>query len=243
MPPLVKPKNISDRTSRSPQRIAKVISRAGICSRRETERWIIDGRVKIDGQVLQSPATTVTDINKILIDEKPLPQQLPTRLWRYYKRAGLLTTNKDPQGRPTIFETLPRNLPRLISVGRLDLNDGNLARKLELPSNRWRRRYRVRVRGIVDTKVLDHLKKGIIVDGIKYGSITAVLDRQKNSNAWITLSLMEGKNREVRKIMEYLAWPVNRLIRIGYGPFQLGNMIKGSIVEVNQKVLHKQFGS
>ena len=252
MPRLVKRKKILGRSSRSPERIAKVIARAGMCSRREAERWITDGRVKIDGQVLHSPAKTVTDFNKILIDGKPLPQILPTRLWCYYKPAGLLTTNKDPQGRPTIFETLPKNLPRLISVGRLDLNseglllltnDGNLARKLELPSNHWRRRYRVRVRGLIDSKVLDKLKKGIIVDGVKYGSIKAELDRQKNSNAWITLSLTEGKNREVRKILEHLAWPVSRLIRIAYGPFQLGSMTKGTIVEVKQKILHEQIGS
>ena len=252
MPRVVKPKNTSGKHSRSPERIAKVISRAGVCSRREAERWIIEGRVKIDGKVLSSPATNVTDTNKILIDGRSLPQPQPTRLWRYYKPAGLLTTHKDPRGRKTIFEKLPSNLPRLISVGRLDLNseglllltnDGSLARKLELPSNDWRRRYRVRVRGLVDSKVLDRLKMGIIVNGVKYGSIKAILERQQNSNAWITLSLTEGKNREVRKIMEHIGWPVNRLIRIAYGPFQLGNMTKGAIVEVKQKILHEQINS
>ena len=243
--------NATKERSGSPERIAKVIARAGICSRREAERRIAEGRVKIDGKVLSSPAVNVNPTNKILIDDNPLPPPSPYRLWRYYKPPGLLTTEKDPLGRPTVFDSLPSNLPRLISVGRLDLNteglllmtnNGDLARKLELPSTGWQRRYRARVHGRVNPEILDELKGGIKIDGVSFGPIEATLDHQKTSNAWITLSLTEGKNREVRKIMSHLGWPVTRLIRISYGPFQLGNIVKGTIVEVNNKVLRKQVG-
>ena len=249
---VIKKANTTKERSVSPERVAKVIARAGICSRREAERRIAEGRVKIDGKVLSSPAVNVSPTNKILIDDNPLPPPAPYRLWRYYKPLGLLTTAKDPQGRTTIFEKLPRNLPRLITVGRLDLNseglllmtnDGDLARKLELPSTGWRRRYRARVHGRVNPSILEDLKGGIKIDGVSFGPIEATLDRQKSSNAWITLALTEGKNREIRKIMSHLGWPVTRLIRISYGPFQLGNMIKGTIVEVNKKVLREQIGT
>lgn len=251
MPPVIKTIQEKETCTPSGERIAKVIARAGMCSRRDAERWISEGRVKIDGNILSSPAVTVNSTNKILVDGKPLPEPPTTRLWRYYKPQGLLTTHRDPQGRPTLFEKLPQNLPRLISIGRLDLNseglllmtnDGELARKLELPSTGWQRRYRARVHGYVDSKILDKLKEGTTIDGVKYGSIKAVIDRQQNSNAWITLSLEEGKYREVRKVMQHLGWPVNRLIRIAYGPFQLGNLTKGALIEVKQKVLREQLG-
>ncbi len=233
------------------ERIAKVIARAGLCSRREAERWITDGRVKVDGKVLDSPATTVTAKNMVLVDGKPLPEREDTRLWRYHKPSGLLTTNSDPKGRATIFEKLPETLPRLISIGRLDLNseglllltnDGELARRLELPSTGWVRRYRVRVHGRVDQEALAKLEKGVEVEGVKYGSIKATLDRQQGANAWLTVGLAEGKNREVRKVMEHLGLPVSRLIRIAYGPFQLGNLSRGEVEEVRQKTLREQLG-
>ena len=250
MPPVTKIKE-NQTCIPSGERIAKVIARAGMCSRRDAERWISEGRVKIDGNILSSPAATVNSTNKILVDGKPLPEPPTTRLWRYYKPQGLLTTHRDPQGRPNLFEQLPQNLPRLISIGRLDLNseglllmtnDGGLARKLELPSTGWSRRYRARVHGQVDSKVLDKLKEGTIINGIHYGSIKAEIDRQQNSNAWITISLEEGNNREVRRVMQHLGWPVNRLIRIAFGPFQLGNLTKGTIIEVKQKIVREQLG-
>jgi len=234
-----------------PERIAKVMARAGLCSRREAERWITDGRVKVDGTVLTTPAVTVTAASTILVDGKPLPLAEPTKLWRYHKPAGLLTTHKDTDGRPTLFDALPPNLPRLISVGRLDLNseglilltnDGELARKLELPATGWRRRYRVRVHGRIEAAALKPLEDGITVDGVKYGAIKATLERQQGANAWLSVSLTEGKNREVRKVMEHLGWPVSRLIRVSYGPFQLGHLPKGEIEEVKQKTLREQLG-
>lgn len=215
------------------ERIAKVMARAGLCSRREAETWIHEGRVSVDGAVLDSPAFCVTSENHIVVDGKPLPQKTPSRLWLYYKPKGLVTSHKDELGRPTLFETLPKNLPRVISVGRLDLNseglilltnDGELARHLELPSTGWVRTYRVRVHGRVDPQTLKTLKKGITVEGIHYGSITATLERQQGDNAWLLVSLKEGKNREIRRIFEHLGWPVNRLIRTHYGPYELGTL-------------------
>ena len=231
------------------ERLAKVIARAGICSRREAERRILGGRVKLDGKVILTPAINITPRNEVRIDGKLLPSREPTRLWRYHKPIGLLTTTKDPKGRPTIFDRLPDSLPRVISVGRLDINteglllvtnDGELARKLELPATGWSRRYRVRVYGFVDKNKLETLKNKNIIDGVQFGAITATLDRQQGANAWLTLSLSEGKNREIRKILEYNGWPVNRLIRTAYGPFQLGNLQKGAITEVSKKVICEQ---
>lgn len=233
------------------ERIAKVMARAGLCSRREAERWIDEGRVRLDGKLLTTPAVTVTAGSNILVDGAPLPMREPARLWRYHKPAGLLTTNKDPEGRPSLFDSLPDDLPRVISVGRLDLNseglllltnDGDLARKLELPANDWTRRYRVRVNGRIEDQKLMDLSKGLTVDGIRYKSIQAVLDRQQGANAWLTITLTEGKNREIRKVMEHLGWPVSRLIRIAFGPFQLGNLEKGGVEEVKGKVLKEQMG-
>jgi len=233
------------------ERIAKRLARAGLCSRRDAERWIEDGRVAVNGRVLTSPACVVTERDRIVVDGQPLPQAEKTRLWRYHKPEGLVTSHRDPQGRPTVFERLPEDMPRVISVGRLDLNseglllltnDGELARRLELPSTGWVRRYRVRVHGEPTPEQLMSLEKGLTIDGIQYGPIKAILDRQQGHNAWLTVSLKEGKNREIRRVMEYLGWTVSRLIRIAYGPFQLGLMEPGMAEEVNALVLREQLG-
>ncbi len=234
------------------ERIAKRLARAGLCSRRDAERWIAEGRVSVDGKKLDTPATLVTEASLIMVDGKPLPTADRTRLWRYHKPAGLVTSHKDPQGRTTVFERLPDDMPRVISVGRLDLNseglllltnDGELARRLELPSTGWLRRYRVRVHGTPDPAQLAALEKGITVDGVTYGSIKAVLDRQQGANAWLTVGLKEGKNREIRKVMDHLGWSVSRLIRIAYGPFQLGLLPSAEAEEVPTKALKEQLGS
>jgi 23S rRNA pseudouridine2605 synthase len=240
-----------ERDAQKGDRIAKVLARAGVCSRREAERWIADGRVAVDNVVLTTPAFLVTEKSLIVVDGKPIRDTEPTRVWRYHKPVGLLTTHNDPQGRPTVFDTLPPSLGRVISVGRLDYNseglllltnDGGLARKLEMPSTSWTRRYRVRVHGRPSEEDLAKLARGITIDGVRYGSIEAALDRQQGANAWITLALNEGKNREIRKVMEYLGWPVNRLIRVAYGPFQLGNLEEGRVEEVTGRVLVDQLG-
>ncbi|MTJ81537.1 MAG: rRNA pseudouridine synthase [Telmatospirillum sp.] len=233
------------------ERIAKRLARAGLCSRRDAERWIAEGRVSVDGKVLSSPALVVTEQSRILVDGKPIPEPERSRLWRYHKPSGLVTSHKDPQGRPTVFERLPEDMPRVISVGRLDLNseglllltnDGELARRLELPSTGWVRRYRVRIHGTPDVAQLASLEKGITVDGISYGPIKALLDRQQGSNAWLTVSLKEGKNREIRRVMDHLGWSVSRLIRVAYGPFQLGLLEEGQVDEVPSRVIKEQLG-
>ncbi|MBF0372892.1 MAG: rRNA pseudouridine synthase [Alphaproteobacteria bacterium] len=233
------------------ERIAKRLARAGLCSRREAERWIGEGRVAVNGKVLDTPAVTVDATDIVVVDGKPLPEAEKTRLWRFHKRAGLMTTHSDPEGRLTVFEKLPEDMPRVISIGRLDYsseglllltNDGGLARQLELPSTGWVRRYRVRVHGIVDPVVLQGLEKGVTIEGQSYGPIKALLDRQQGSNAWLTVSLREGKNREIRKVMEHLGWTVTRLIRVAYGPFQLGVLGEGEVEEVTGKVLRDQLG-
>jgi 23S rRNA pseudouridine2605 synthase len=201
---------------------------------------------------LTSPAVTVTAENEVRVDGRPLPAPERARLWRYHKPAGLVTTHRDEKGRPTVFGALPAELPRLVSIGRLDLNseglllltnDGALARRLELPATGWVRRYRVRVHGAVEPARLASLARGIRIDGIAYGPIRAQLDRQQGSNAWVTLSLQEGKNREVRRVLEHLGYPVTRLIRLAYGPFQLGHLARGAIEEVTGKVLQEQLGA
>jgi 23S rRNA pseudouridine2605 synthase len=233
------------------ERIAKVLARAGLCSRREAERWIADGRVAVGGRVLTTPAVTVGVGDVVTVDGRPLPGKEPTRLWRYHKPAGLVTSHKDPQGRPTVFERLPDALPRVVSVGRLDIaseglllltNDGGLARRLELPATGWVRRYRVRVFGAIDEAKLAQLEKGVTIGGVRYGPIRARLDRRQGANAWLTVAIAEGKNREVRKVMEYLGLTVNRLIRVAYGPFQLGHLARGAVEEVPRKVLREQLG-
>jgi 23S rRNA pseudouridine2605 synthase len=232
-------------------RIAKVLARAGLCSRREAERWIEEGRVAIDGTVLTSPAVNVAEGARIVVDGKPLDPPQPTRLWRYHKPAGLVTSHRDEKGRATLFDTLPPELGRVISIGRLDLaseglllltNDGDLARKLELPATGWVRRYKVRVHGTVDPARLAARGGGITIEGVRYGPIKAVLERGQGSNAWVTVSLAEGKNREVRRVFEHLGLPVNRLIRLAYGPFQLGALERGAVEEVPRKVLREQLG-
>ncbi len=233
------------------ERVAKLLARAGLCSRRDAERWIAEGRVSFKGEVLTSPAINVSDPHELSVDGKPLPEADRARLWRYHKPTGLVTTHRDEKSRPTVFAALPKELPRLISVGRLDLNseglllltnDGALARRLELPENGWLRRYRVRVHGTIDPAQLSALEHGVTVEGVAYGPIHALLERQQGSNAWLMVSLREGRNREVRKVMAHLQLPVSRLIRIAYGPFQLGNLASGGIEEVNPRVLREQLG-
>lgn len=233
------------------ERIAKVMARAGLCSRRDAEAWIEAGRVTLNGKKLRSPAVNVQPHDDVRVDGKPLPEAEKTRLFRYHKPRGLVTTAKDPEGRPTVFDNLPESLPRVISIGRLDLNseglllltnDGELARRLELPATGWVRRYRVRVNGHVDPANLTRLAKGIEVEGVRYGAIEATLDRQQGDNAWLTMGLTEGKNREIRKVCAFFGWTVSRLIRLSYGPFQLGHLEKGEIEEVPGKVLRDQLG-
>lgn len=241
-----------DEPAEKGERIAKLLARAGLCSRRDAERLIAEGRVMVDGKVLKSAALALSGVHDIRVDGKPIPEPEPARLWRYHKPAGLLTTEKDERGRPTIFEKLPASLPRVVKVGRLDLNseglllltnDGALARDLELPARGWLRRYRVRVMGKADPAKLAALEAGVTVEGIHYGPIRAVLDRQQASNAWLTVSLHEGKNREIRKVMEHLGLPVSRLIRVAYGPFQLGDLERGAVEEVPRRVLREQLGA
>lgn len=233
------------------ERIAKVMARAGLCSRREAEEWISSGRVSVNGKKLTTPAFTVSDDDKIMVDGRPLPQKSETRLWRYHKPRGLVTTHRDEKDRPTVFQSLPKEMPRVISIGRLDLNseglllltnDGELARLLELPSTGWTRRYRVRAWGRADVDKLEALKNGITVDGVKYGSIDAQIERATGENVWLTMSLQEGKNREIRKVLEVLNLQVNRLIRISYGPFQLGNLPERAIEEVTRKGIKGALG-
>lgn len=233
------------------ERIAKALARAGLCSRREAERWIAEGRVAVNGRVLDTPAVTVGPDDAITVDGKPIPAAEPTRLWRYHKPKGLITSHRDPQGRPTVFEHLPKDLPRVVSVGRLDFNseglllltnDGALARHLEHPSTGWTRRYRVRVHGRVDPEALKRLADGVVVDGVRYGPVDARLESVKGGNAWLSFGLKEGKNREVRKLCAHLGLEVTRLIRIAYGPFQLGDLPRGEVAVVPPRQLAAQLG-
>lgn len=233
------------------QRIAKVIARAGVCSRRDAERFIAQGRVKLNGVVLTTPACVVTANDEIAVDEKTLPKKEETRVWRYYKPAGLVVSHRDEKGRKTVFDSLPETLPRVVSVGRLDLNseglllltnDGTFARQMEMPATGWVRRYRVRIHGKITPENIAALEKGIEVDGVKYKSVRVVIDKERSSNQWLTVSLVEGKNREIRKLMEFFGFPVTRLIRIAYGPFQLGNLEEGSVDEISAKMLKEQLG-
>jgi 23S rRNA pseudouridine2605 synthase len=239
------------RVKKSGERIAKVMSRHGLASRRDAEEWVVQGRVAVNGRVINSPALDVTANDVITIDGKPLPPRERTRLFLYHKPRGLMTTHADPEGRPTVFDHLPVDLPRLISVGRLDFNteglllltnDGGLARALELPDTGWLRRYRVRAHGEVTQAQLDELKKGVEVDGVKYGSIDATLERDQGANVWLVFAIREGKNREVRNVMAHLGLEVNRLIRISYGPFQLAELAEGAVEEVKTRVLRDQLG-
>ncbi len=233
------------------ERIAKAIARGGLCSRREAEAWIRAGRVAVNGEVIVSPALNVTESDRVTVDGAPLPQRERTRLFLYHKPRGLVTTHADPQGRPTVFASLPKNLPRLISVGRLDANteglllltnDGGLARALELPATGWLRRYRVRAHGRVRPEQLAALREGITIGGIRYGAIEARLDREQGSNVWLTFAMREGKNREVKNVLGHLGLSVNRLIRLSFGPFQLGELPEGAIEEVRTRHLREQLG-
>ncbi|MBB2841037.1 pseudouridine synthase [Rhizobium sophoriradicis] len=233
------------------ERISKVMARAGVASRRDIERMIMEGRVTLNGRVLETPVVNVTLADRIEVDGVPIRGIERTRLWLYHKPAGLVTTNADPEGRATVFDNLPEELPRVMSIGRLDINteglllltnDGGLARALELPATGWLRRYRVRAHGEIDQEALDKLKDGIAVDGVLYGSIEATLDRTQGSNVWITMGLREGKNREIKNVMGALGLDVNRLIRISYGPFQLGDLPEGHVIEVRGRTLRDQLG-
>jgi len=233
------------------QRIAKVMARAGVCSRREAEAWIVEGRVSVNGKALSSPAFNVTEADDVRVDGKPLGPAERTRLFLFHKPRGLVTTARDPEGRPTVFSALPLGLPRLVAVGRLDINteglllltnDGGLARALELPSTGWLRRYRVRAHGSIDQAALDRLSEGVTIDGVDYQGVEARLDREQGANAWLTLGLREGKNREIKKILEHLGLAVNRLIRVSFGPFELGDLAEGEIMEVRTRVLRDQLG-
>jgi 23S rRNA pseudouridine2605 synthase len=232
-------------------RIAKVLSRAGVASRREAERMIEDGRVSVNGKTITSPALNVTPNDRIVVDGKQVGEPEPPRIWLYHKPAGLVTTERDEKDRPTVFASLPETMPRVMSVGRLDLNseglllltnDGEVKRKLELPSTGWLRRYRVRINGSVSEARLDELRAGIEVEGIRYQPMVVTFDRQQGANAWLTVSLREGKNREIRRAMGEIGVTVNRLIRVSYGPFQLAALKQGEVEELKQRVVRDQLG-
>jgi 23S rRNA pseudouridine2605 synthase len=244
---------VTDQTLFPPggERIAKALARAGICSRRDAERLIAEGRVAVNGRVLDGPAVKVVPEDEVRVDGKRVREPEPTRLWRYHKPAGLVTTTRDPDGRPTVFQRLPQDLPRVVSVGRLDLNseglllltnDGALSRRLELPASGFERTYRARAFGRVEQAELDRLAVGAVVEGVPYGPIRAELERQQGGNAWIAVTLAEGKNREVRRVLDSLGLKVNRLIRTHYGPFELGDLKSGQVDEVPPRVTRRLFG-
>ncbi len=236
----------SDPAAPSGERIARALARAGVSSRREAERMIAAGRVALNGRVLDSPAVNVARNDILTVDGKVVAEREPARLWRYHKPAGLITSHTDPKGRKTVFDHLPKGLPRVISVGRLDIaseglllltNDGGLARELELPTTALVRRYRARAFGRAGQDALDRLKDGVVVDGVAYGPIEAKLERGAGSNVWIAVSIAEGKNREVRKVLESIGMKVNRLIRVAYGPFDLGDLPAGEVDEVPSRLV------
>ncbi|KPQ17102.1 MAG: 23S rRNA pseudouridine2605 synthase [Rhodobacteraceae bacterium HLUCCO18] len=232
-------------------RIAKVLSRAGVASRREAERMIAEGRVSVNGARIDSPALNVTPADRIAVDGKPVEAPDRPRLWLYHKPAGLVTSAADEKGRRTVFDALPEGMPRVMTIGRLDLtseglllltNDGGIKRQLELPSTGWLRKYRVRVKGAPDEAQLEPLRKGIEVEGVRYLPMQVTLDRQQGANAWLTIGLREGKNREIRRAMQALGLEVNRLIRVSFGPFRLGTLAEGAVEEVRPRVMADQLG-
>lgn len=232
-------------------RIAKYLARAGVASRREVERMIEAGRIQVNGKVIDTPAIKVTGKDKILVDQQPVEPPEPPRMWLYHKPTGLVTTAKDEQGRKTVFDALPPDMPRVVSIGRLDLNseglllltnDGGIKRRLELPDTGWLRKYRVRVNGAPTEESLDPLRKGVTLDGERFQPMEVSLDRQQGANAWLTVGIREGRNREIRRAMEAVGLTVNRLIRVSYGPFQLGDLKAGAVAEVRRKVLRDQLG-
>jgi 23S rRNA pseudouridine2605 synthase len=240
---------VSDVDEKRGDRIAKWLSRAGVASRRDAERMVAEGEIKLNGKVVTHPATFISAGDVVQVHGKVVDQPDRTRVWRYHKPEGLVTTHKDPEGRPTVFDKLKHQLPRVISVGRLDLtseglllltNDGGLARQLELPSTGWLRRYRVRVFGVPNEGALKALAHGVTVEGVRYGPIEADVDATKGDNTWLTVSLREGRNREIRRVMEHLGLAVSRLIRVAYGPFQLGVLERGGIEEIPARVLREQ---
>ena len=235
----------------SGERIAKVIARAGVASRRAAERLITSGRVTVNGRRLKDPAFNVTGKDIITVDGRQLPELEATRLWRFHKPVGIITTTNDAQGRRTVYDILPAGLPRVVTVGRLDINseglllltnDGELKRRLEIPATGWIRKYRVRALGRVNERVLEKLRAGLVVDGQQLGPFSAALDRQQGANAWLTLGLRSGRNREVRRAMEAVGLTVNRLIRVSFGPFSLGNLKPGEVAELKPSVLREQVG-
>jgi 23S rRNA pseudouridine2605 synthase len=232
-------------------RIAKVLARAGVASRREAERMIEAGRVTVNGKAITSPALNVTGKDRITVDGKPVSEPEPSRLWLYHKPSGLVTTTRDEKGRATIFDNLPGDMPRVMSVGRLDLNseglllltnDGGIKRKLELPSTGWLRKYRVRVNGRPKDEDFAPLRKGLVIEGERFLPMDVSLNRQQGANAWLTIGLREGKNREIRRAMEDLGYAVNRLLRVSYGPFQLGSLKPGEVEEIRRRVMRDQLG-
>lgn len=233
------------------ERIAKYLARVGVGSRREVEAMIAAGRIKLNGQLLETPAIKVDGTEQIELDGTLVPPPSRMRLWKYHKPAGLVTTTRDEKGRSTVFDHLPADMPRVMSIGRLDLNseglllltnDGGLKRQLELPSTGWSRRYRVRVNGAPSEEALAPLRAGITVDGERFRPMEVTLDRQQGANAWLTMALREGKNREIRRALSAIGFTVNRLIRISYGPFQLGDLAKGAVEELRPRVIRDQLG-
>lgn len=240
-----------DDTDHKGDRIAKVLARAGVASRREAEKIIADKRVAVNGKTIDSPALNVTPKDRITVDGKQIAEAEPPRLWLYYKPVGLVTTSRDEKGRPTIYDEFPADLPRVITIGRLDLNsegllmltnDGDIKRRLELPSTGWLRRYRVRVKGNPEDSTLEPLRKGVTVDGERFQPMTVTLDKIQGANAWLTVSLREGRNREIRRAMEHVGLVVNRLIRVSYGPFKLADLKPGDVEEVKKRVVRDQLG-
>jgi len=242
---------LAEDTTEQGERIAKVIARAGVCSRRDAEKLIAEGRVALNGETVTTQGVKVGPNQVVSVDGKPLAEPDPARLWRYHKPSGFVTTHRDPQGRPTVFANLPKTLPRVVSIGRLDFNseglllltnDGDIARRLELPAGGWPRKYRVRLFGKINQPDLDKLAEGITIDGMKYGPIVADLERSKGVHAWASVTLKEGKNREIKRVMESLGLRVARLIRVQFGPFHLGQLAPGAVEEIPAKLWREHLG-